>query len=59
VTDSPGWFVGVLLFEAEHPDEPDYADHLYEKRAVLFSGQDEAAAKQKTSEYCASKDEKP
>jgi len=52
VTHTGGWFAAELVLEAEHPDEPDFRERLFERRVVLFAGRDEAEAERKASEYC-------
>jgi len=41
-----------MVFAAEHPDEPDYGERLFERRVVLFAGRDAAEAERKALEYC-------
>lgn len=52
MTNTDEWFVAVLLLQAEHRDEPNYGDKLYEKRVVLFRGHDEGEVERKANAYC-------
>ena len=46
------WYAAVLLLEAQHPDEPDLDDPLFEKRVVLLQAPDEAAARVIARQHC-------
>lgn len=46
------WFSAVLLLEANHPDESDYDDPLFERRVVSLKARSEAGAMAKATTLC-------